>query len=329
MVCLGLLGTGPASAAGGEAPWRAVPYLVGTDAPTRDLDLGLTLERDGARIALPTEEVDGAPCAVVELGADELKLSAGGEFNWTDAKALTFRARLDGAGAGPVQLIFFFQDVDYWWFQKLLRAEPCQEQGRWTEITVPLVPDPADAGTKYAWYGIGHAKPYDRNALRKARSVGLIVIPGPKRAEAAGPTRLLLAGARLVLDTSAATRPPVIYDLVSPPSVRHYDCFEVAFRLDKVYANPFDPDEVDVQAQVTTPSGRTTRLFGFWYQDYRRRVTGRDEALVPVGEPRGACASPPPRWARTPTRSACATPRASAPRSRAGSRCSTARATVS
>jgi hypothetical protein len=281
--CLALLATGPASAAAGDAPRGVLPGLIGGNAATRDLDLGLTLEQNGAQVALPTEEVDGVRCAVVKLGGDELKLSARGESDWTGAKALTFRARLDGAATGPVQLIFFFQDVDYWWFQKLLRAEPAP--GRWTEITVPLVPDAADAGTKYAWCGIGHDKPYDRNALRKARSVGLIILPGRSQPESPGAPRLLLAGARLIPDPAADAKLPAIYDLVSPPSVQRYECFEVAFRLDKVYANPFDPDQVDVQAQVTAPSGRTVKLFGFWYQDYRRCINGRDESLVPVGEP--------------------------------------------
>src|SRR5262245_56766925 len=37
------------------------------------------------------------------------------------------------------------------------------------------------------------------------------------------------------------------------------------------YANPFDPDEVAVDATVTGPGGRTLRVPAFWYAPYERR----------------------------------------------------------
>jgi len=253
-------------------------------AERRDLDLSLSIEQDGRKTPLATEQTDGMQCTVIELPATgEPKISATGEFNWTDSQALVFRAKLAGDTPRPVQLIFFFQDVDFWWFQKLLRAEPVP--GEWTEITVPLSAQPADAGNKYAWRSIGHSKPYDRNALRKARCVGLIVVPTAEQQENVRPARLLLAQPQLVLDEQATERSPRLYGLASPPSVKRYERFEATFQLDKTYTNPFDPEEIDVQAHVTTPSGRTVRVFGFWYQNYRRRVTGRSESLVPVGEP--------------------------------------------
>ncbi len=286
LVCLGALECKAASLFGDESPWpRLIPAIAERRAIRRDLDLKLIAERDGKKVPLAMEEDDGVQCAVVEVPAGgEIKISAAGEFNWTDANALVFRAKLDGDRPRPVQFIFFFQDVDFWWFQKLVRAEPAADGG-WTEIAVPLVRAPADAGTKYAWRSIGHSKPYDRNALRKARRVGLIVIHDTARNEGAGPTRLLLADPHLLLDAAPEEKPPRIYDLVSPPTVRRYKRFEVAFRLDKTYTNPFEPDEVDVQAHVTTPSGRTVRVFGFWYQNYRRRIVGRAEELIAVGEP--------------------------------------------
>ncbi len=253
----------------------------------RNLDLDLVTGQDGQEQRLPTEERDGVPCTIIDVPAGEqVKAWANGEFNWTDARALVLRAKLGTPSQAPVQLIAFFQDVDYWWFQKLLRNKLAGDaDSGWTEITVPLVPEPTDAGTKYAWQSIGHAKPYDRNALRKARRVGLIVIPADTRGRDDGPVRVLLAGAHLLVDAEQPMDPPCICDLVAPPTVRKYERFEVAFRLDRVYPNPFDPDVIDVRAQITTPSGRTVDVLGFWYQDYRRRIIGQREELVPVGEP--------------------------------------------
>jgi hypothetical protein len=286
LVCLGAAECAAATVwrGDGAAVSRSV---VGPEPGTvrRDLDLELTLDRDGQQAPLRTGEDALMRYAVVEVpAAGEAKVSAAGEFNWTDATAMGFYARLDAGSTGLVQFVFFFQDVDFWWFQKLLRAEVSSD-GAWTKISVPLVAEPADAGTKYAWQSMGHSKPYDRNALRKARRVGLIVVPAAGRAADAGPARVLLANAHLVLDAEPAQEAPRFYDLVSPPSVRRYERFEAAFQLDRTYANPFDPDVVDVQADVTMPSGATVAVAGFWYQNYRRRIVGRAEQLVPVGEP--------------------------------------------
>jgi len=272
----------------------ASPAAVDAQETRRNVDLKLVTERDGQEQYLPIVDRDGVRFTVIDVPVGEqAKAWANGEFNWTDAQALVLRVKLASPSQGPVQFIAFFQDVDYWWFQKLLRDELAGDahdgngvaDDGWTEITVPLAAEPADAGTKYAWQSIGHAKPYDRNALRKARRVGLMVIPDAERGRADGATQVLLAGAYLLVDAEQPTDPPRICDLVPPPTARKYERYEVAFRLDRIYPNPFDPDVVDVRAQITTPSGRTLEVFGFWYQDYRRRIIGQREELVPVGEP--------------------------------------------
>lgn len=50
-----------------------------------------------------------------------------------------------------------------------------------------------------------------------------------------------------------------------------YEKYEILIDLDHaVYTNPFDPDEVDVQAVFTAPSGRQWRIGGF-YDNYNNR----------------------------------------------------------
>lgn len=43
---------------------------------------------------------------------------------------------------------------------------------------------------------------------------------------------------------------------------------EWKLETDGVYANPFDPAQADPQATFTSPSGKTYRAPGFWYQDF-------------------------------------------------------------
>lgn len=71
----------------------------------------------------------------------------------------------------------------------------------------------------------------------------------------------------------------------SADSVPVYNRLEVTFTIDAAYANPFDPDEVDVRALIETPGGITLTVFGFYYQPYTRELVDGREQLVAVSEP--------------------------------------------
>jgi hypothetical protein len=47
-------------------------------------------------------------------------------------------------------------------------------------------------------------------------------------------------------------------------SVGLYEKFELHVDLEATYGNPFDPDEIDLWAEFTSPSGKTRRIWGFY-----------------------------------------------------------------
>ncbi|MEA3224328.1 MAG: DUF5060 domain-containing protein, partial [Planctomycetota bacterium] len=59
--------------------------------------------------------------------------------------------------------------------------------------------------------------------------------------------------------------PPSVL-LVRPRAdqVAVYEKLELIIELDAEYANPFDPDELDLQVDFTAPSGATHRVWGFF-----------------------------------------------------------------
>ena len=66
--------------------------------------------------------------------------------------------------------------------------------------------------------------------------------------------------------TSAAVG---IMDLtVNSDAIGRYEKFEVSFRLDREFQNPYDPDEVSVQATFHAPSGDDIRVYGFYDVPY-------------------------------------------------------------
>ncbi len=47
--------------------------------------------------------------------------------------------------------------------------------------------------------------------------------------------------------------------------------------------NPFDPDEITVDATFTAPDGKSVTLPAFWFQNFARQLQGDKEILTPVG----------------------------------------------
>jgi len=91
----------------------------------------------------------------------------------------------------------------------------------------------------------------------------------------------------IVLQKSA----PLRLNSVKPSakSLRRYETLEVKVDLDATYDNPFDPEQISVDAETISPSGKQLRVPGFFTQDFERakRDTGRGarEVLRKVGEP--------------------------------------------
>ncbi|MGE5482838.1 MAG: DUF5060 domain-containing protein, partial [Bacteroidota bacterium] len=53
-------------------------------------------------------------------------------------------------------------------------------------------------------------------------------------------------------------------------SVPLYSLLQLQVDLEAEYANPFDPDQVDLQAVFTSPTGRVLRVPGFFMLPYTR-----------------------------------------------------------
>ncbi len=58
--------------------------------------------------------------------------------------------------------------------------------------------------------------------------------------------------------------------------------------------NPFDPDQIRLDATFTLPSGKTMIVPAFWYQGYQRGLSGSYEYLTAVGSPQWRLRFTPP-----------------------------------
>ncbi len=69
--------------------------------------------------------------------------------------------------------------------------------------------------------------------------------------------------------------------LPNDEQVGRFEKFELTIDLAASYDNPFDPDQVDLQAEFVAPSGRKVCVPGFFYQAYRHR-NAADDAQRPL-----------------------------------------------
>jgi hypothetical protein len=84
----------------------------------------------------------------------------------------------------------------------------------------------------------------------------------------------------------AVARPADFSDLrFSPDPVGRYEKLEIAFGVNSVYDNPFDSSEVAIDAVFTSPSGKSWTVPAFWFQDFRRVLSGGEEILIESGGP--------------------------------------------
>ncbi|MBM4047896.1 MAG: DUF5060 domain-containing protein, partial [Planctomycetes bacterium] len=83
-------------------------------------------------------------------------------------------------------------------------------------------------------------------------------------------------------------KPGILRVNAEPLSVPRFGKLELTIDLSASYDNPFDPEQVDLTADFTTPSGRKVTVPGFFYQAYTNRNEGDDAKrpmLDAVGEP--------------------------------------------
>jgi hypothetical protein len=58
------------------------------------------------------------------------------------------------------------------------------------------------------------------------------------------------------IDSYSASKPEIINIRQRPDSVGLYEKFEISLELKCDFVNPFDPDEIDIQAVFTSPAGK-------------------------------------------------------------------------
>lgn len=104
--------------------------------------------------------------------------------------------------------------------------------------------------------------------------LSLQIIPGDTTA---------LPLANLALDSHGE---PALKDIApGPGQVPQFTRWEAAFHATGQWTNPFDPDQVAIDAVIQTPAKQEIVVPAFFFQDYQRDDIGGMELLLPTGNP--------------------------------------------
>jgi len=223
-----------------------------------------------------------APAALV-LPVD---LPAQGEFlapvtaSWQGWQELAFKVVLPEGLPEHAMIAVFTKDRDHLWRQIRRQAPP--ERGRPVEVVVPI----GGPEARRLWDACGHERPWHALTPRSLVEYGLSVsldtgVTAPFQGE------ILLQSVVLRQPGLVQVEDPVRDLQFSPRVPRVGERLEISFRLEDDYRDPFRAESVAVVAEVSTPSGATETVRGFYYEGflYHPETPEITRVLSPYGAP--------------------------------------------
>lgn len=233
------------------------------NAPSAELVPGEPLGRSGKIVKLTLKRATSASFTL----AKPVDLSA--------YEALRFDVFMPNCPGHP-HLRVCAVDVDEFWFQTWQPILPAF--GRWQTVEVDLRPEAGE------FESVRHGRPWGPYVARGIQGISLRVFY-----DCTVTTTLYVDNISLVPLSSEATgpKPQAILNFeTSVDPIGRYKKFEITFELSRTYDNPFDPRQVEVLGNFTSPSGQSSVVPGFFYQDYERQIDRKVERLIPMGSPK-------------------------------------------
>ncbi len=195
---------------------------------------------------------------------------------------ITYAVMVPEGGPKGVRAVLGFKNKDGLWFQsygRRLAPNPRLQPGemvpgRWHRFVVDVSP------TSTMLEGRGHFARWGRY-LAQQMTVMSIKFFCPATAA----TKIYIDDVR-ASTAKPKFQPLRITDLsVNTSEPERFGLYEITFKLNREFDNPFDPEQVRVDAEFTLPDQEKATVPGFFYRDYirRQRLDGTEE-VIPVGK---------------------------------------------
>lgn len=188
-------------------------------------------------------------------------------------KLLSFDTTFNCSGNEAVKCCIFIKNIDGFWYQskKIFLVEP----GKKTTLTVNLDPNAMELspeGQLSTWNGLDKAT---------AISYGINIFDGNARA-----ISVELSAPRFEEELDCPDL--YVYDLQFPKEIGKNSLFEARFKLSREYFNPFDPDEIKVDAVFLLPNFSELTRPAFYTRQYKSELRMNLQTRIPYGRPEWA-----------------------------------------
>ena len=186
------------------------------------------------------------------------------------AQAVVYRVYVPADAPEKIGTLFFLKSKDGLWFQHSFE-EPLQ-RGAWNEVCLDISP------TSPRLRPVGHHQVWSSVVAHRMEEIGIGLF-----CDEAFKGSLYLD--EVVVYTAEPKLPPlaVVGLRESGLEVGRFEKLEVTFDLSQPVTNPFDPDQIRIDATFVGPGGTEATVPAFYYQDFVRRLEGGAEVLTPVG----------------------------------------------
>ena len=219
--------------------------------------------------------------ADADAGTLPVALEAPSPDDWVTFDRLDLVLAIPADAPANLQSLAQVEDWDGLWYQTLLPDNVTP--GETNAVAVDVSPDAC------CWESIGHPGAWHRRVLLRPNAVRLVLF-----ANGAVCTSAVEVVSATAL-RSADTTPPILRNVRSVPREVEpaqgqsqpgvFGRYELRFDLPDRYANPFDPEEIAVDAEIGTPSGAVVTVPCFYYQDCVRVFAAASERILPQGRP--------------------------------------------
>jgi len=203
--------------------------------------------------------------------------------DWRGYTTLKVWVQVPVGAPKDIGIYVYLKDRQYLWYQTGLFRDPATDKptvplkpGTWMSATVNIGPGSTD------WKPGDHEKSWYRT-LYYPREFGVRFF-----SKTAWQGTVFVDDICLIAPATApkSPAPPALRPQRNVETAAVNEKLELTFPVDREYDNVFNPHEVEVTGHFRTPSGRETRVPGFFYQGYRRTKSEEGhEKLIPVGAP--------------------------------------------
>ena len=223
----------------------------------------------------PAAATAPASLAVAFPGEAVAELSAPDPAEWVSAGRLRLELAAPPDLPPGAQVLVQVRDWDSLSFQTLL--PDALLPGATNHLDVDVGPYAA------AWEPLGHPGAWNRRSLLRPERVAVCLFEW--KSAYTGAVEIVAAAVELLADDSPPAFRSIRTTEATPADPPVDGRYELRFDLPDRYANPFDPDEIAVDAEIRTPSGAVASVPCFYYQEFAREGPGPGDRVLPQGRP--------------------------------------------